>query len=100
MIGGMSSRRTTPKQRAHWLALFDQSNLNAAAFCREHQLSYQSFLNWRRKVQPDETNPSPEFIKVEVPITAATPVSRESVVEVSFPGGLLLRISSPYLARA
>ena len=93
MIAGMSSRRTTPKQRAHWLAQFEQSNLNAAAFCREHQISYQSFLTWRRKAQTDEASPSPEFIKVDVPIVATTPTTRESIVELTFPGGLILRIS-------
>lgn len=93
MIGGMSSRRTTPKQRAHWLAQFDQSNISAAAFCREHQLRYQSFLNWRRKAQSDEACPSPEFIKIDVPVAATTPINRESIVELTFPGGLLLRIS-------
>ena len=95
----MSSRRTTPKQRAHWLAQFDQSNLNAAAFCREHQISYQSFLNWRRKVESDEASPSPEFIEVEIPIAATTSVTRDSVVELTFPGGLLLRISPRPAAR-
>ncbi|MDF1714652.1 MAG: transposase [Akkermansiaceae bacterium] len=88
----MSSRRTTRKQREHWLAQFDQSNLTAAAFCREHQLSYQSFLNWRRKAQTNETDAPTEFIELEIPSPRATPIRHSSVVELTFPGGLLLRI--------
>ncbi len=89
----MSSRRTTRKQRENWLAQFDQSSLSAAAFCRKHQLSYQSFLNWRRKARPKKVVASPEFIEVEVPSLGTTP-SDHGVVEVTFPDGLLLRISS------
>lgn len=89
----MSSRRATQKQRAHWLALFDESNLNAAAFCREHEIGYQSFLNWRRKARPAEAVAPTEFIEVEVPTATAPPITRDSVVELTFPGGLLLRIS-------
>ena len=93
----MSSRRTTRKQREHWLAQFDQSTLTAAAFCREHQLGYQSFLNWRRKAQPDTPI---EFIEVEVPSPKAPSISQSSVVELTFPGGLLLRIHPQPAARS
>ena len=90
----MPSRRTTRKQRERWLTQFDQSSLTAAAFCREHQLSYQGFLNWRRKAQPRKVDATAEFIEVEVPSpsTSATSISHQSVVELTFPGGLLLRI--------
>jgi hypothetical protein len=96
----MSSRRTTRKQREHWLAQFDQSTLTAAAFCREHQLSYQSFLNWRRNAQLIEADTLTEFIEVEVPAPIATPISHSSVMELTFPGGLRLRIHPQSSARS
>ena len=96
----MPSRRFTKKEREHWLAQFDQSSLTAAAFCRENQLSYQGFLNWRRKTQPAEAKAPTEFIEVEVPAQKTTPVSRESVVELTFPIGLLLRIHPQSNARS
>ncbi len=97
---GMSSRRFTKKEREHWLAQFDQSNLTAAAFCREHQLGYQGFLNWRRKARPAEVKTGTEFIEVEVPPPTNTPVNHGTVVELSFPGGLLLRIHPQSAARS
>jgi len=97
---GMSSRRSTKKEREHWLEQFDQSSLTAAAFCQEHQLSYQAFLNWRRKAQSSEADTPTEFIEVEVPTPASTPISHNSIVELTFPGGLLLRIHPQSSARS
>ena len=96
----MSSRRFTKKQREHWLAQFDQSNLSAAAFCREHQLGYQGFLNWRHKAQPVEANAPTDFMEVEVPTPQTIPISNNGVVELLFPGGLLLRIHPQASARS
>lgn len=96
----MSSRRFTKRQREHWLAQFEQSNLSAAAFCREHQLGYQGFLNWRRKARPTEAKNLTDFIEVEVPAPQTTLISHESVVELTFPGGLLLRIHPQVSARS
>jgi transposase-like protein len=92
ILPGMSSRRFTKKEREHWLAQFDQSSLSAAAFCREHQLGYQGFLNWRRKARPADKKATAEFIEVEVPKPSPTPIHRGSMVELVFPDGLLLRI--------
>ena len=96
----MSPRRLTKKQREHWLAQFDQSNLSAAAFCREHQLGYQGFLNWRRKARAAEAKAPTDFIEVEIPTPQTTPISHESVVELTFPSGLLLRIHPQASARS
>lgn len=97
---GMSSRRFTKKEREHWLAQFDRSTLSAAAFCREHQLGYQGFLNWRRKAQPIEPKTVTEFIEVEVPKPPSTPISGSAMVELVFPYGLRLRIHPQSSARS
>jgi len=96
----MSSRRFTKKEREHWLAQFNQSSLTAAAFCREHQLSYQAFLNWRRKPQPNKADTPAQFIEVEVPAPTASPMSHSSMVELTFPSGLLLRIYPQSVSRS
>jgi len=100
ILPGMPSRRFTKKQREHWLAQFDQSTLSAAAFCREHQLGYQGFLNWRRKAQPIEPKATTEFIEVEVPKPSPTPINHGGMVELVFPDGLRLRIHPKPSARS
>ena len=85
----MSHRRYTEKERKAWLAKCDQSTTSAAAFCRKHRLSYQGFLCWRREANR-AAGSATEFIEVDVP----RPVGRmaNEAVELSFPGGLVLRI--------
>lgn len=100
ILPGMSSRQFTKKEREHWLAQFDLSTLSAAAFCREHQLGYQGFLNWRRKAKPIEPKATTEFIEVEVPKPSPTPAHRESAVELVFPDGLRLHIHPQSSARS
>ena len=36
---------------------FHSSNLSGAAFCREHDLSYQSFMAWKKKLGQSESSP-------------------------------------------
>ena len=97
---GMSSRRFTKKEREHWLAQFDRSTLSAAAFCREHQLGYQGFLNWRRKAKPIEPKATTEFIEVEIPKPPPTPINDSGMVELVFPHGLRLHIHPQSSARS
>ena len=85
----MSHRRYTDKERKAWLAKFEQSTTSAAAFCRKHRLSYQSFLSWRREADRVAA-PVAGFVEVEVPRPAGR-VANEAV-ELAFPGGLVLRI--------
>lgn len=86
----MSHRRYTDKEREAWLAKFEQSNTSAAAFCRKHRLSYQSFLCWRRE-ERRRGEPVAEFVEVGVP-RPATGRGVTEAVELAFPGGLVLRV--------
>ena len=90
MLGGMSRRRYTEKQRQALVAKFERSDTSAAAFCRKHRLNYQVFLRWRR-AESLAAEPAPEFLEIEVPCPAPGSGSTETV-ELSFPSGLVLRI--------
>ena len=86
----MSHRRYTDKERKAWLAKFEQSNTSAAAFCRKHRLSYQSFLGWRKELNRVAVAAA-EFVEVEVP-RQATGSGVNEAVELAFPGGLVIRV--------
>ncbi len=89
MIGPMSYRRYTQDEREQWLAKFEESSSSAAAFCREHGLSYASFLRWRRQAGAG-VEPPTEFIELEVGRPGSCP--NPEAVEVTFPSGIILRI--------
>ena len=94
MMAAMSKRRHyTQSEREHWLAQFEKYPSTAISFCREHGLCYQTFLRWRRnarKIKSSTAAPA-SFIEVELPTRPSTPTCRE-LVELTFPGGLTLRI--------
>lgn len=52
-----------PKRRADLLAAFDDSGLSAAAFARQHGLSYTTFCGWCQRWRKR----LPEFVQVELP---------------------------------
>jgi len=89
MLRVMSRRRFTEKQRLALVDKFDRSGTSAAAFCRKHRLTYQSFLRWRREAT-QQAEPAPEFVEIEVP--RPSPGPRAETVELTFPSGLVLRI--------
>ena len=95
MMAGMSTRRHyTQQDRERWLTKFDQTDSTAVAFCREHQLCYQTFLKWRKAGRKPNTGAGANFIEIEVPASSPAPSTAQRV-ELSFPGGLTLRIHSP-----
>jgi hypothetical protein len=89
----MSRQRYTDEDKARWLAEFAITGGNAAAFCRERGLGYQSFMHWRRAAaEPPQAPPAPGFIEIDLaPRREATPVGG-TLVELDFGGGLVLRI--------
>jgi len=91
MLGAMSYRRYTEEERREWLTRYEQCATSAAAFCREHELNYQSFLRWRQRATPGSES-SPEFLELEVPCPVSVP--HAETVELTFPGGLTLRINA------
>jgi transposase-like protein len=69
--------RTNAARRAQLLAAFDGSGLSAAAFARQHGLTYTTFCGWRQR--RDRGRPAPAFVQVELP-EPAPPV--ELVIEL------------------
>jgi hypothetical protein len=70
--------RSHAARRARLLAAFDRSGLSAAAFARQHGLTYTTFCGWRHRRA--KTKPSPGFVQVELPASTA-PV--ELVIELN-----------------
>lgn len=91
MLGAMSYRRYTEEERREWLTRYEQCATSAAAFCREHELNYQSFLRWRQRATPGSES-STEFLELEVPCPVSVP--HAETVELTFPSGLTLRINA------
>jgi hypothetical protein len=69
--------RTSAARRARLLAAFDRSGLSAAAFARQHGLTYTTFCGWRHRRA--RTKPSPGFVQVELP---AAPAPVELLIEL------------------
>lgn len=87
-------RRYTSDEKSAFLVAFDQQSSNAAVYCREHELSYQTFLSWRRKAT--RTAAPPAFIEV-APVTAVERAAPDPgpfipFAELAIPGGIVLRI--------
>ena len=90
----MSTRRHyTQQERASLLSQFDHRKTTAVAFCQKHDLCYQTFLRWRKNARDLTTQSETDFIEIDVPtFPPASPAVPQ--VELSFPGGLTLRIHS------
>jgi len=61
--------RANAARRSKFLAAFDRSGVSAAAFARQHSLSYTTFCGWRQRRA--NAKPSPVFVPVELPPPAA-----------------------------
>ena len=102
----MSNRRSTPQQREQWIDRFRKQACSAAEFCREHQLSYQTFLNWLRKAEnqgeaPPRAAPHPvgssfDYFTLEngSDQPASPKEQAEVTVKLNLPGGVVLSVST------
>ena len=95
----MSRSRLTESEKRQWVALFNDYDLSAAAFCREFKLPYGSFMAWKRAYKSVRTKPaaiSPqksEFVEfvVEHP-QRSTALASAPVAELSLGSGVILRV--------
>ncbi|MEO7100603.1 MAG: transposase [Luteolibacter sp.] len=90
----MSRRRHTDKEKAHIIREFERHDGSAAAFCRQRGISYQTFMNWRRRASaslPIATEP-PAFLEFELGTARDRPAPAGPLVELEFGGGMVLRI--------
>jgi transposase len=69
-----------------------QSNLSAAAFCAQKDISVQSFYQWKRKLQP-APNLSRQSL-VPVRIVAAPKLATSQAIQLMTPSGFSVRFDS------
>jgi hypothetical protein len=92
------SRRRTKDRESYWRGVIagqQASGLSIAAFCREEDVSPPSFYAWRRRLakqptplHPAAKQPTPQFVPVSLPATAAEFELRlPNGVSVVVPGG-------------
>ena len=94
-----SFARLTPEQ---WQQIIDQqteSGLSQKRFCQSRSISLSSFTNWKRKLSsgltstPDGPEHSPDDTWIELPAQPApTPANKKWNIELTLPGGVILRI--------
>ena len=90
----MSRRRHTDKEKARIIREFEQHDGSTAAFCRQRGVSYQTFMNWRRRTSaslPIKAEP-PAFLEFELGAAPNRRVSAGPLVELELGGGIILRI--------
>ena len=107
----MATQRTR-RDQAKWQKLIDQqssSGLSAAAFCRDRNIGYPSFMAWRKRLLASESEQALQltpsrFIELTPAYRAsdaepqdlserATPTALTFCVELSLGDGIELRIS-------
>jgi putative transposase len=108
----MKSTRRPRQSAAQWQRLVRQqvaSGLSASAFCKRHDLSYASFIQWRSRLrqgnapvisgsavvsEPPLPVESAPFIELTAP--QALPGAAECwLIELDLGGGVQLRIAQP-----
>ena len=82
-------QRVNAVRRTQLLAAFDRSGLSAAAFARQHDLTYTTFCGWRHRQA--KTKSLPGFVQVELPTPEpATPL----VIELGTQGRIRIESAS------
>jgi hypothetical protein len=88
-----SRRRFTPRARRRLIRLYEKSGQDAAAFCRENDVSPSSLWRWlarARREEPEEANTGG---LVEIPILSLrTPDTHAAAVMMQLTGGARLEI--------
>src|ERR1700734_3331099 len=84
-------------RRAQLLAAFDRSGLSAAAFARQHGLTYTTFCGWRQR--RDRGRSSPAFVQVELPepappVDLSTEASAKAELVIELGGTARLRLTA------
>lgn len=108
----MKSTRRPRRSAAQWQRLVSQqaaSGLPVSAFCDRHDLSYTSFIQWRRRLRQCDSPVRAESAVVSEPplpvtsipfieLTAPEALSGEAgrwLIELDLGGGVQLRIAQP-----
>lgn len=61
-----SKSRYSAEEKQAFISQWKRSGLSRQAFCRQHKMSYYSFMNWMRKDRPARKEFSSTFIPLEI----------------------------------
>jgi hypothetical protein len=89
----MPSKATSENLATHWLPLVEQwrhSGQSQKAFCREHELNYDQFVYWRRKLAQPVEAAAQRATSALVPVTC-TPLATGQGLSLRLPNGMELR---------
>jgi len=95
----MSKTNRAPRRSAEqWQFIVNQqiqSGLSGAAFCKAEGIKYQSFMNWRLKLNRngEDAFPTSDFIELTAPDASVADKSRDWLVELDIAPGVQLRIA-------
>jgi hypothetical protein len=98
---GMSRTRYTDKEKARIIREFEIHDGSSAAFCRQRGISYQTFMNWRRRttVSLPLKPQAPAFLEFEFGGASRQCVSIGPLIELEIGGGIILRIHPAHSAQ-
>jgi hypothetical protein len=88
------------RSRAEWERIFDRfhsGTMTGAAFCQREKIAKSSFEKWRKKIGRRPKAAVPSFVGWPTPTdstvesTAAPPALSSGELELSLPGGVVIR---------
>ena len=95
----MSRRRHTHEEKARMIREFERHYGSMVDFCRQREISTQTFTNWRRQaeVSPVNIEEPPKFLEFELGATHDRKPNTGPLVELELGGGMVLRIFPTHL---
>ncbi len=88
----MSNNTPSSTRSTYWqphIEQWQQSGQTQRAFCREHELNYDQFVYWRKKLSPPTVKPTPRANSSFVPVTLAASPSPQGL-SLYLPNGMQL----------
>ena len=85
------------KKSAHWqniLKEFEESKLSVAEFCKQNQLSLQSFYQWRRRFKLQQDAPTGAHTLIPVTVVPSPQTAKCSIIHLTTNSGACLRFDS------
>lgn len=90
------TQRRAHQGKAYWQSLVDQqacSGLSGAQFCRQEDVRYASFMDWRKRLQVSKPQPTPAVPGAFVELTAPAGKAQGARSEISADTNLCVELS-------
>jgi transposase-like protein len=91
------SRLKHSKKSVFWQQVFkefEESKLSVAEFCKQKELSLQSFYQWRRRFKSQQDAPTGTHTLIPVTIVPSPQPVKTSVIQLTTNSGACLRFNS------